>query len=113
MVYVCKKMMQVLSAETGEVEWRMPGDEVPEAATWPGLLHYIHRGEIEGVEPPHSTYPTLPDSITEDIDKDSSAGERRASRRQERLEAQRLRLEELEALERRLQESQDDEAVTP
>jgi len=113
MTYVARKMMQVLNLTTNEVEWRMPGDEVPEAATWPGLAHYLHKGDIEGVEPPHSTYPPLPDTIVENVDKDSSAGARRAARRQAALEAERLRLTQLEDLERRLSAKGEDEGVEP
>jgi len=109
MTYVARKMMQVLNLTTNEVEWRMPGDEVPEAATWPGLAHYLHKGDIEGVEPPHMTYPALPDTIVENVDKDSSAGARRATRRQAALEAERLRLTQLEQLEREVEASKSGE----
>lgn len=91
MMYVARKMMQVLNLETNAVEWRMPGDEVPEAATWPGLAHYLHRGDIEGSPPDRVTYPALPTLIEENIGKDSSAGARRESRRQDELESGRLR----------------------
>lgn len=106
MVYVARKMMQVLNTETNSVEWRAPGDEVPEAASWPGLMHYLHRGDIEDSQPPRMTYPPLPDSIVENVDKDSSAGPRRAAKREAKREADGLRLTQLEELERQVQEQE-------
>ena len=93
--YICRKLMQVVSQETGEVEWREPGQEVPEAATWPHLLSYIHLGQIEVVNPEPVVYPTSRTEMVEDVERDSSAGERRRRRRTEESAAKERELHEL------------------
>lgn len=51
--YILRRQMQI------DGQWRLPGDEVPEAAEWRNLYSYLDLGWIEALDDDEDDVPTM------------------------------------------------------